>query len=1336
MYNSESLVTSKAAQGVANLNCGGLYTVQWASERATDDTRRAGHDRVEMSRYSPFLARGDEQRRDRKSTGETSLGQDPWKRTFQQEGDFEASYEPVYASQDSLAYENLSDVCMNSDISLEEEADHSGDCGDDFDNVELLEQPQKRVQDISSQAPENNYENIPESGPEENFTSPPPLIRQDCSSETNVSRQKSTESIIPQEQAEKSRALNFADLETSFDEEFQRLVKDIEPDLTIYKKADTFSRLSKLVRDFKHAATTYGKVIISEKHLPDDKKSIRPATNEVGGFAGGEKYIAGNIFFRFPLDSHKLYGGDALASKEANHQLKGVTALHCVNSGLKLPLVAVIRYLGYKLVAMSLLPIKGEETLCYGSSNGGRNLEDDALAGKSLIESAAKSLNLAKHPVRVTPQWRTQYSTDERWIHLPCDMEVHRIVGTLPDGQQDVRHYAVDFARLFPPQPPPHRLAKIVQSVYKVSRDSPNGENMYTSFESLGGAQSNQRGHHLIYMLRAELVRSFHLPLSSDAFSKFASRRKEHASFDDNVIQATEMLLKEIVPRVANELDQLPPSDLLPSRTNVGLPNRVIRRELHTAGVNMRFLGLVFHHSKVQACRQVLLLDAVSRVLKELIRAEMRLARSRSMRTAILTPYLQHVTAFLNLIFGAAPCQAVQYDLSSHETKTRGCKNCLQWKDGEPRPCRCCCTPDCPNRRPTVHPLDVSGTEKNAEMRANFWCARLYGFLQENFWFPGKDLRNDLIGMQRGMMPLLDCHCCVCLWKRCLPPALLFADVQAKCKIELSVPMQTACNTALDHHFSPGSSSPKVMCFDLLSPFQPDSDLIDLGASTRLLPIMEYAQGTEALIRAKLYETVGRLNEASYTRDRAKERFLAGLDICPWDSRLRCNLGMVLEDRGDKREALRMYLSGIKYNKESGRAWYLAARHMNFWLNKDNSKDHIDNVLQICNEEFYNTIGPIGPGEDPCAVIDYCFSQADDALSSNVDWKKEHANFLFYNRSAFASRSKAIKKAAALYEDVLALDPNHFRTLKNYANLLHDQANLVKKWSKKASTGAKRLELMASSREKLALAKQHLESAVSLEPSNVITRWRKVLLQLDLIVSMMHEDSLRTPEGLAPEDQGETYSAASSELSAAIEDLYEGLNTIQAFRTQSEIMGDPLPRYFDEGNQRRSIMAAGTTLSKVAKALVVCRQLFVPNSPCAETSLEAMKKCFDWAKRLVRYGCEPGKPDNKKLTDQLIYIYTDHIHCLLNILDPGFRFPSSTRSHFSRRPAASPPPSQSSNAANLVRARTLPDLRDPETQATIAEIEQIFAQLHQHKEGRPRYDNMYPAYRAHFFGSS
>lgn len=71
-----------------------------------------------------------------------------------------------------------------------------------------------------------------------------------------------------------------------------------------------------IVREFVSYAEMIARVIIDEAYLPIEQKSIKPV--DVGGVAGGQKYLFKGIFFKFAIDSMGIYGGDSNAAKAAS----------------------------------------------------------------------------------------------------------------------------------------------------------------------------------------------------------------------------------------------------------------------------------------------------------------------------------------------------------------------------------------------------------------------------------------------------------------------------------------------------------------------------------------------------------------------------------------------------------------------------------------------------------------------------------------------------------------------------------------------------------------------------------------------------------------------------------------------------------------------------------------------------------------------------------------------------------------------------------------------------------------------------------------------------------
>ncbi len=605
-----------------------------------------------------------------------------------------------------------------------------------------------------------------------------------------------------------------------FDRDFQSLIETcFEKDADMLSMPGVVERLTRLFKDFKHAALAYGRVIVAERHLPAEAKSIRPLGAAWGGIAGGEKFLAGGIFFRFTVESEaRLYGSDELAAKESNHQMRGLWSVQNAGvAGLALPLAAVLKYRGFKLVAMSVLPLRGAESLVLGSADGGRSLRVGDARAEQLMASVGSALNLARHPV--------QSGTSQEWITGPADVEVHLVSHAGRD-----RFYAIDFARLFPPHPPAPVLARLLEE----SAEPPGGWSRDQQHEQRPRPLLYARkASHLVYMLRPELVMQSDKPLSSDAFSRFAAPGSE--VFDEDVVSATKLLLRVALPAATRVLEAKGREAALLRRPGWRQQLQLdLVQTLHEFGVNMRFLGVVFVQAGEAELRIALLLEAVARVTKALVRAAERQV-SVAVRTAVHSPYVQEALHQTNLVVGRTSCCApslvrgVQGILSrvaagSPGNLLVGTGNCANAEKVCPvglceHRCLCeCLDSDCPTAQAgltggkdwsllyeeegslqlarqlsggPLHELD-RGEHRNEAPRRAFWCRRIRTLIAERFLFPAEE---SLLAAVRSLAGA-GCGCCNCSWRRVVEPARLFGRVQSMLGIELEPHVQHALDAA------------------------------------------------------------------------------------------------------------------------------------------------------------------------------------------------------------------------------------------------------------------------------------------------------------------------------------------------------------------------------------------------------------------------------------------------------------------------------------------------------------------------------------------------------------
>jgi hypothetical protein len=218
---------------------------------------------------------------------------------------------------------------------------------------------------------------------------------------------------------------------------------------------------------------------------------------------------------------------------------------------------------------MSVLPID-KTTLKYGSMDAGRTILHENEDLTLLISEASKQLNLKPH--MVGPRGNEVEFTSA------ADLEGH--VG------HDGRFYMLDFSRSMPP-------------VHSGVKDRPD---------------------HLYQQFRSEFLRAFVTPpLSPDACSMFG--RHNAALHDKEIVEATAYLKEKHIPEVVSKL--VLEAALITDPTTFS-----ISEALHRRGVNMRYLGLVYHQIKLfhedSVLVQLIMIEMCARVLKNKFRAAFR----------------------------------------------------------------------------------------------------------------------------------------------------------------------------------------------------------------------------------------------------------------------------------------------------------------------------------------------------------------------------------------------------------------------------------------------------------------------------------------------------------------------------------------------------------------------------------------------------------------------------------------------------------------------------------------------------------------------------------------
>jgi hypothetical protein len=368
------------------------------------------------------------------------------------------------------------------------------------------------------------------------------------------------------------------------------------------------TELMHLSDDFVHAARTFGRIIISEVFLPVKQKTIRPKT--IGGIVGGEKYIVHNILFKFAFDLDSIFGGnDAAAAKVSEQELKGLMTFYSLDiPKLYFPMMAIVRYRGFTLVAMTLLPVN-RSTLVYGSSDGGRTVVMTNKRFGKVMMHAGKKLNLRPHLCGC--------NRDKSEI-LWCAADIEGHIG------YDGKMYLLDFGRAMPPVTP------------------------------------NKKFHngHIYQLFRREFVLRYQKSLCSDAFSGFAVLDEKFSEFNRDVDDATKHLFGVVIPECGRKV--------LEMVVGYADAHLMVVNILHESGVNLRYIGRVvgtfqshnlmiaslYGDDLVQEATRYLLLEATARVIKNQLNTKLRL-KMKEVKEPLEVVYRQLVVDFLNLVFGS-----------------------------------------------------------------------------------------------------------------------------------------------------------------------------------------------------------------------------------------------------------------------------------------------------------------------------------------------------------------------------------------------------------------------------------------------------------------------------------------------------------------------------------------------------------------------------------------------------------------------------------------------------------------------------------------------------------
>jgi hypothetical protein len=327
--------------------------------------------------------------------------------------------------------------------------------------------------------------------------------------------------------------------------------------------------------EFIVAAKLAAVTIVQEMFLPLKERTLRPSSTKPAdgrGLEGGRGWRGLKLVYDLPhlglhlrlcRDDDGIFGGsdEAAAKGRGGSERRGVEAYtRAQMQGVTLPLVAIVDYHGFRVVATSRLPIQKpifasngklrrvREDICHGTFDRGEKVatEDRSLMQK--LRGAAQYLNLSQHQVKGGSE------LVPRPLWASADVRGYR-------GVSVGHYYLLNFWRALPPEDPRHTPHLL----------------------------SFPREQSIMWRtLRPELVKSNPIPLSPDALSLITNGTRDWEEQANGVGAATSRLVRKIIPACAEEFagkDWNGPEASGPLLDLTG--------ELHRRGIGMRHLGLL-----------------------------------------------------------------------------------------------------------------------------------------------------------------------------------------------------------------------------------------------------------------------------------------------------------------------------------------------------------------------------------------------------------------------------------------------------------------------------------------------------------------------------------------------------------------------------------------------------------------------------------------------------------------------------------------------------------------------------------------------------------------------
>lgn len=367
-------------------------------------------------------------------------------------------------------------------------------------------------------------------------------------------------------------------LKFSWDYQFQTLWSKTLKAQSFEDSLTNGIRLFKHLGAFRAKVLEISKLLVNEITLPDHDKRIFPL-EESDSF---QTYEYQNIVLKVTPRNSRSPDWETFAHEfRANNWLSDLvysSGKNSPNFPLRVPLMCIVDFRGFRILATAKIPIEGDRTLIHGPKSDGVYVAEHNLY--SHLQEISQKAGIKEHSF----EWNAKVGPC--YVHLTGFCELHRTF-----GYNELETYVNQ------------RLG--TDNFNNVKTD----ENVYMM--NLGYIfpvdKSSSSQIDFTKRLRPEFLEQYQERLNPDCFIS------KHPSVDsDNraAIKASQYLQSRQLDLLAADLDSL---------ESFVTDSKSLQQAFHTHGVSMRYMGQVAGKSKLTHIKQMISIDCLARSCKVLL---------------------------------------------------------------------------------------------------------------------------------------------------------------------------------------------------------------------------------------------------------------------------------------------------------------------------------------------------------------------------------------------------------------------------------------------------------------------------------------------------------------------------------------------------------------------------------------------------------------------------------------------------------------------------------------------------------------------------------------------